>query len=87
MFQSTRPARGATAANYTLAYSWAVSIHAPRAGRDLDAFKLDDMDLGVSIHAPRAGRDDDSRDAFLNLLVSIHAPRAGRDAFLIMRCA
>ncbi len=34
LFQSTRPVRGATAAHELLRGGVAVSIHAPRAGRD-----------------------------------------------------
>ena len=55
-FQSTRPVRGAT---HPLGYCrgvLCVSIHAPRAGRDLVEKYLRD-DEEVSIHAPRAGRD------------------------------
>ena len=37
-------------------FSWVVSIHAPRAGRDM-LEKVMDESLVVSIHAPRAGRD------------------------------
>ena len=55
-FQSTRPVRGATAHPDGPAHVALVSIHAPRAGRDL-RFVLDNNDLDVSIHAPRAGRD------------------------------
>ncbi len=34
-FQSTRPARGATEVHADMRMPWTVSIHAPRAGRDL----------------------------------------------------
>ena len=34
-----------------------ISIHAPRAGRDLACFRSLSAH-GISIHAPRAGRDD-----------------------------
>ena len=78
-FQSTRPVRGATP-GWDYAYSYpAVSIHAPRAGRDAfvwDATRV----LSVSIHAPRAGRDDTYRQGGRSWRVSIHAPRAGRDS-------
>ncbi|MGA2186501.1 MAG: hypothetical protein ABSH47_26085, partial [Bryobacteraceae bacterium] len=39
-----------------LAGNVAVSIHAPRAGRDA-ARTISGLASGVSIHAPRAGRD------------------------------
>ena len=57
-FQSTRPVRGATHDDGRLIILDRVSIHAPRAGRDLLAGELCHADL-VSIHAPRAGRDYD----------------------------
>ncbi len=56
MFQSTRPARGATSLHSLPSFRWAVSIHAPRAGRDGRAVGGDHR-AAVSIHAPRAGRD------------------------------
>ena len=34
LFQSTRPVRGATENLYDYIQSYAISIHAPRAGRD-----------------------------------------------------
>src|SRR5208282_3937591 len=77
-FQSTRPARGATIKDSRRNEMIVVSIHAPRAGRDIKIALWQRVN-GVSIHAPRAGRDvlfqtNEARD-----LVSIHAPRAGRD--------
>ena len=55
-FQSTRPVRGATDSQVQ-GHRWhRISIHAPRAGRDL----LQDQPCKlsfISIHAPRAGRD------------------------------
>ena len=56
-FQSTLPARGATRAITLLSQSEKVSIHAPRAGSDLDVPPLQRSRRGVSIHAPRAGSD------------------------------
>jgi len=56
MFQSTRPARGATRTPSQPFRGRKVSIHAPRAGRDLVA-PLVCAIQNVSIHAPRAGRD------------------------------
>ena len=57
-FQSTRPVRGATVYGRTFLLAYAVSIHAPRAGRDVAAGKKL-LAIYVSIHAPRAGRDRD----------------------------
>ncbi len=56
MFQSTRPVRGATHRPPPQHSYPSVSIHAPRAGRDL-ARKQRAVSGAVSIHAPRAGRD------------------------------
>ncbi len=78
-FQSTRPVRGATF--YQLVYwsACAVSIHAPRAGRDqCGAFGW----MGGYSFNPRAPCGARRLSANLPLLrhaVSIHAPRAGRD--------
>ena len=55
-FQSTRPARGATNGPDAIIVARAVSIHAPRAGRDY-RMRRPEGRRGVSIHAPRAGRD------------------------------
>ena len=55
-FQSTRPVRGATRGSSAGHDRRAVSIHAPRAGRDLRPCTECDF-VDVSIHAPRAGRD------------------------------
>ena len=55
-FQSTRPMRGATWLRRDLDYLYAVSIHAPHAGRD--PFRsASRQGWIVSIHAPHAGRD------------------------------
>ena len=58
LFQSTRPARGATSLESAPSDQQAVSIHAPRTGRDQSA-RVPRGTLGVvSIHAPRTGRDN-----------------------------
>jgi len=57
MFQSTRPVRGATGINTRLDTHEAVSIHAPREGRDEQTVTELFATLRVSIHAPREGRD------------------------------
>ena len=55
-FQSTRPVRGGTLCPHFKAMYEAISIHPPRAGRDLTVLN---SILGqcISIHPPRAGRD------------------------------
>ena len=62
MFQSTRPVRGATAGSGRRHSPTEVSIHAPRAGRDL-IDHLARRRRSVSIHAPRAGRDSRHEDS------------------------
>ncbi|MFZ2633769.1 MAG: hypothetical protein WAX48_19520, partial [Desulfosalsimonadaceae bacterium] len=55
-FQSTRPARGATANKTLKDPVKIVSIHAPRTGRDHQKHRSS-LKVVVSIHAPRTGRD------------------------------
>ena len=60
-FQSTRPVRGATLAGDGVAERVAVSIHAPRTGRD-GSHSSWPAGYAVSIHAPRTGRDGYRRE-------------------------
>ena len=55
-FQSTPPARGATADLQNLKDRCNISIHAPREGGDDFKYKSD-LSLSISIHAPREGGD------------------------------
>ncbi len=55
-FQSTRPARGATCHHDSCAWIPRVSIHAPRAGRDLAFFSALAVGLGFNPRAPRGAR-------------------------------
>ena len=66
VFQSTRPVRGATALLYTAAWSYAISIHAPRAGRDhsclesqsaMPLFQSTRPVRGAPVYASASGRD------------------------------
>ena len=84
LFQSTRPVRGATVSRVRSRPAARVSIHAPRAGRDL-RLQLIQALLPVSIHAPRAGRDLVFSFFSTATIVSIHAPRAGRDGSSLLR--
>ena len=70
-FQLTRPVWGATRGRFVADGGFAVSIHAPRTGRDTFALRLIGDIVYVSIHVLRA--------ASFTAGVSIHAPRAGRD--------
>jgi len=77
-FQSTRPARDATHGHNPQGDPVNVSIHASRAGRDLD----DPMTWGesdVSIHASRAGRDYVALIAFRRCWL-FQSTRPARDA-------
>ena len=57
IFQSTRPARGATGAVRQQIIKRAISIHAPREGRDMSREVSGRWTEHISIHAPREGRD------------------------------
>ena len=56
IFQSTRPARGATTAKDNEVFGYQISIHAPREGRDYRHARHAHK-ASISIHAPREGRD------------------------------
>ncbi len=77
LFQSTRPARGATDCLHGCGFVLMVSIHAPRAGRDLGRIR-NYRPRNVSIHAPRAGRDTPRTGARLGR--TSFNPRAPRGA-------
>ena len=78
LFQSTRPARGATANPLARENLAGVSIHAPRAGRDI-ALLVAALLQVVSIHAPRAGRDQTQRyPAQSRACFNPRAPRGAR---------
>ena len=55
-FQSTRPVRGGTKRQRNAAVLHGISIHPPRAGRDI-SHGGPCGSPGISIHPPRAGRD------------------------------
>ena len=80
MFQSTRPVRGATfpemvsTGGYNL-----VSIHAPRAGRDINPPASNASRTVFQSTRPVRGATLISTTAPGARGVSIHAPRAGRD--------
>ena len=56
LFQSTPPARGATAKTHNVGFFSLISIHAPREGGDVRSF-LSVFLPQISIHAPREGGD------------------------------
>ena len=66
-FQSTPPARGATAA-LGLAGTYAyISIHAPREGGDLPRPGDGTRNRPISIHAPREGGDRKDAQFYLRI--------------------
>jgi len=79
MFQSTRPARGATPRSAPVSRDSA-EFQSTRPARGATPASLP-LRAGwdVSIHAPRAGRDRAGSCHPASCCVSIHAPRAGRD--------
>ena len=81
-FQSTRPVRGATPAVGLDHRLEAISIHAPRAGRDVvDGDRP--RDVSISIHAPRAGRDGETlRLDGLNIYFNPRAPCGARPVLM-----
>ena len=78
MFQSTRPARGATAARHLSHVRGVVSIHAPRTGRD-NLRQRRSAGFHVSIHAPRTGRDDNDIE-LSNPMLQFQSTRPARGA-------
>ena len=62
-FQSTRPVRGATGHHDDHGGKRQVSIHAPRAGRDMVASVLASASLGFNPRAPCGARPSASRNA------------------------
>ena len=70
---------------YLAPYIPAISIHAPRAGRDISR-RFPGLRFWISIHAPRAGRDCLQSLHRVTDVISIHAPRAGRDSRRLCRC-
>ena len=78
-FQSTRPVWGATLMLARCRFCLAISIHAPRVGRD-ERKVIQKSPPQISIHAPRVGRDQGWVRVWVSThMISIHAPRVGRD--------
>ncbi len=77
-FQSTRPARGATAQHAGADRILCISIHAPREGRDVRRVVHLSARPSISIHAPREGRD--KKNGVSDNTVKHFNPRAPRGA-------
>ena len=78
IFQSTLPARGATAMMAIAPASSLISIHAPREGSDIRRLQCG-TGFPISIHALREGSDPHGDCDYVAALISIHAPREGSD--------
>ena len=81
-FQSTRPVRGATAVVMAGVFDFAISIHAPRAGRDRPGAGCTGRKTDFNPRAPCGARPRYDIANQATQQISIHAPRAGRDYFL-----
>ena len=80
IFQSTPPARGATAGPICRVLGVSIiSIHAPREGGDTVSRTQLPKPFWISIHAPREGGDLSSTVVPRPTTISIHAPREGGD--------
>ena len=80
-FQSTLPVRGGTDWQDMTPHEFIISIHPPRAGRDIVVHRQLLEERRISIHPPRAGRDaEDAKTTAVEAAISIHPPRAGRDS-------
>ena len=77
-FQSTLPARGATASETVSPTLGSISIHAPRTGSDRSSLVAQPA-ADISIHAPRTGSDRLCGLCRRFVAISIHAPRTGSD--------
>ena len=81
-FQSTPPARGATACIRQQGAHVLISIHAPREGGDTPD-RPSPRRSPISIHAPREGGDATGCRPWSDTCISIHAPREGGDCFCL----
>jgi hypothetical protein len=79
LFQSTRPVWGATYADRYVCRDTAVSIHAPRVGRDSDIQQTLIVQSQFQSTRPVWGATVEEYQPAHYILVSIHAPRVGRD--------
>ena len=78
-FQSTLPARGATAIFSAVAFSSSLFQSTLPARGATDLCAGDGLLLHISIHAPRTGSDLRAGGAGCDGQISIHAPRTGSD--------
>ena len=79
VFQSTRPGRSATWSHTVITTGQPVSIHAPRAERDVADRQRKLCCMGFNPRAPGGARLPRISRSYTDCGVSIHAPRAERD--------
>ena len=85
IFQSTRPVWGATMRPREQKRVMAISIHAPRVGRDTPFWRSCQHFLNFNPRAPCGARLDSYSGRFCRSVISIHAPRVGRDVAVEQR--
>ena len=78
-FQSTHPLRGATQTGRRIAGMTQISIHAPLAGRDLEAGNTYYAPYRFQSTRPLRGATYAPPEVYQAADISIHAPLAGRD--------
>ena len=78
-FQSTHPARGATAVSSLRRLPVAISIHAPREGCDRGCQPMSKRLIHFNPRTPRGVRPRPRAHSRAINLISIHAPREGCD--------
>ena len=78
-FQSTRPVWGATIKAWRKGIHDAISIHAPRMGRDEEPDQQYAALLNFNPRAPYGARPRTPTFFDFTAAISIHAPRMGRD--------
>ena len=81
-FQSTRPVRGATGHFRKRVWHDRISIHAPRAGRDIASTAVCASTEEFQSTRPVRGATHSGLCPAIQRHISIHAPRAGRDIAL-----
>ena len=83
VFQSTRPVRGETRHVPETDVGSRISIHSPRAGRDLRGSCAQRIISSFQSTRPVRGETACHLDIRLQRGISIHSPRAGRDSAVI----
>ena len=76
-FQSTLPARGATAEKCPPKTDRRISIHAPRTGSDCTVAAEKHLTAAISIHAPRTGSDAKTRFYYMRAPFQSTLPARG----------